>query len=170
MKWNKEKSGGMISTDGTSIYINPDYFIKRTVEGAKSDLIHEVHHVAFNHMTRCKAAGLDKIKYNIAADYFINLLMLDSGYEIDSTFIIDEKYRGMSVKAIYDSLKDNDIPPDYSPDIMEGDGTAESKEMEIKEIISRAVIQAEQANDYDSIPANLRREISELLEDRKSVV
>lgn len=164
--WDTQMSGGMLSTNGTNIYINPEYFLNRTMEGAKADLLHESYHVVFNHMDRAITAKLNFKRYNIAADYYINNMLKKSGVEIDDTFLYDRKYDGMAVKEIYDALNKEPEPKDYQPDVIVNEGTPEeqqARDMEIKDIISRAVVQAQMSNDYGSIPTSIKRFIDNLL-------
>jgi len=167
IEWNTKKSGGMLSTNGVNIFINPDYFVQRDIEGAKADLLHECYHVVFDHMSRCNEAGLEHVRYNQAADFYINNMLKEAGTIIDSTFLYDRKYKKMSLRQIYDDLQNKKPPKDYTPDIIPNDSpSAEEKEeisAQIKEIISRAVVQAEMSGDLGSVPAGVKRFIDTLL-------
>jgi len=167
IEWSVEKSGGMLGTDGISLFINPDYFMTRSYEGVKADLYHEVLHCAMGHIGYAKKHNLDPTQHNIACDFWINLQLKDSGTEIDSTFLFEDKYRNWSIKQIYDDLP-AEPPEDYVPDIKDnGDLPKEeqdAKEMEIKNLVSRAVVQAQMSNDYSSIPSELQRLVEELLD------
>lgn len=164
IEWDTVQSGGMLSTDGLNMYINPEYFIQRDEDGAISDLAHETYHVCFNHMERAKVAKLNFPRWNVACDYYINLMLRDAGFIIDKTFLIDEKYRDKSIKQIYNSLKNKDIPQNFKPDIIVSDQEKEeAQQAEIKEIISRAVTQVEMSQSYNHLPATLKRSIKNFL-------
>jgi predicted metal-dependent peptidase len=46
----------------------------------------------------------DPKRWNVACDYRINLYLKDSGLELDDTFLLDERFRGMDAEKIYDFL------------------------------------------------------------------
>ena len=166
IEWDKAMSGGMIATDGIHLYINPEYFLKRNYDGIKADLYHEVCHIFLGHIGFPQKNNLDPQKFNIAADYYINLQLTDAGTYLDDTFIFENKYRDWSIKAIYDDLPAQP-PKNFNPDIKNNGNLPkeeqDAKETEIKNLISRAVVQAQMANDYGSLPADLQRHIQELL-------
>lgn len=72
----------------------------------KGGLVHEIMHVIMAHALRRDNRG--HIKWNLAGDYAINLVIKDAGFELpnskDFKPLLDEKYRDWSAEKIYDSL------------------------------------------------------------------
>jgi predicted metal-dependent peptidase len=92
-----------MATDMMKIYYHPDFVEKIDEEAVVFVLAHEVLHIAFEHGVRLQMRH--PILWNIAADYAINLVLKDSGFDVLESALIDEKYRGMSADQIYDLLR-----------------------------------------------------------------
>jgi len=108
------------ATDGWDVMYNP-YFLMQTL---KTDaqrrllVLHESMHKAYQHLSVWKAlSDEDSNLANIAADHFVNLALMD---EDDGEGFLEmpemgiqpnPKYRGWSVKHIFDDLKKNPPPP-----------------------------------------------------------
>jgi len=161
VKW--EESIGMLATDAEYLIINPVYWVTRTIDGAITDLIHEVMHIILNHCQRCVDQSLNFKKYNYAADYVINLMLKELGLTVDSTFIYDRKYKGMSTEQVYALIPDP--PEDYKPDVISslGDKTPKEVDEQVKRLISVATVQTEMQDAWSDMPANIKRLIDELL-------
>ena len=96
-------------TDGLSMQINPDWYLKLPEMTRATVLMHELRHVGYLHPLR--AQGLNHEKFNRAADYAINIQLRDEGYSFDgSSPLLDPAFRGMSAEEIYDILPD---PPSH---------------------------------------------------------
>jgi predicted metal-dependent peptidase len=92
------------ATDMAKLYYNPDF-----IDSLPNDelvlfvLAHEVMHIALEHGMRLQ--GRNPQLWNIAADFAINLVLKDSGFEVWDKCLIDDKYKGMSADAIYEQLR-----------------------------------------------------------------
>jgi len=113
-------------TDGWDVLYNPKFI----TEYAATDpelrflVLHEATHKAYRHMATWRGLHEEDSRLaNLAADHFVNLSLqdTDSGAEFVKMLRVgvkpDPKYRGWSVKQIFDDLKQN--PPDEDG---QGDG------------------------------------------------
>jgi predicted metal-dependent peptidase len=131
------------ATDGQHLYVNPDFFNKLT-EGEKvMVLAHEVLHCALGHVWLERRGTRDAQKWNMAADYVINLILEQEVHrianepkniygqkgvqmEMAKDCLLDHKYKDMSAEEVYDTLPQNikiKIPmSDLRPDLGQGQG------------------------------------------------
>ena len=103
-------------TNGRDVYYGRDFVTKLNDKQMLFVVLHELSHIAWRHTTIWKYLyDKDPILTNCACDYVINLQLVDQdpqGREItfpthpDGTRmgLIDEKYRGMDSKQVYDLL------------------------------------------------------------------
>ncbi len=96
-----------MATDGTRLFINPKFGSELTVKEKVFVLTHEVLHCLLDHMTRMK--GKDQLKFNKAADYEINGLLVSDNVLTESDIrkikgLYDTKYLGMTVETIYNTM------------------------------------------------------------------
>ena len=70
-------------------------------------LVHEVMHCVLHHMSR--RGDRDPKKFNVACDYAINPIVIDSHFVLPEGGLIDDNYRNMSAEHIYSILPD---PPE----------------------------------------------------------
>lgn len=91
------------ATDMKVIRYNPDFFAPLTIGQIAFVLAHEVLHIAFAHGFR--RMERHPLGWNIAADYAINLLLKEAGFEFVEGGLLDEQYKGMSAEQIYEKLK-----------------------------------------------------------------
>lgn len=149
------------AVNGISIFINPKFFEKLSKGQRVFLLAHEAWHVALNHTLRFKAIPeANHSLFNMAADYVINLMLVDAGYEFIPEGLLDSKYRNMSTEQVYKSLLDGPEEQKPNPDHMdlkESDTDSDELKNKLDEIICKAAIQAEQANQYGSLPEDLKR-------------
>ena len=92
-------------TDGDQIGYNPDFFNRLTFREALCVLCHEILHIAFLHHLRI--VDRDPEKWNEACDYAINLILVDSGFDLPKGALLNKAYAGMSAEQIYSLLPDN---------------------------------------------------------------
>jgi predicted metal-dependent peptidase len=93
-----------MATDGKHLFFHPD-FVKNTSSGQlRGTIAHELLHCAFQHLWR--RGKREKMKWNYATDFAINLIVTKEGLEIPPNFLLDKKYEGMSAEKIYDLLPD----------------------------------------------------------------
>lgn len=92
----------LVATDGTTLYVNPENFNQLTIAEAKGALKHEVMHVAQLHNYRRE--GRDPRRWNHAADYAINPIILDEGGELPKGVLDGTPYKGQTTEQIYQHL------------------------------------------------------------------
>lgn len=93
-----------MATDGKHLFFDPD-FVKNTPPGQLRGIIaHEVLHCALQHLWRI--GKREKMKWNYATDFAINLIVTREGLELPPGVLLDKKYEGMSAERIYDLLPD----------------------------------------------------------------
>ena len=133
------------ATDGTCILFNPEFAEKLSDEEVVGVLAHETLHAAFLHVFRL--AGRHPVKWNVACDFAINLLLTQAGFKLpgkpmtweemaaageaarksgaqpESGHLLDPAYEGMSADAIYAKL-----PIQVIKINMAGQGTGEFTE------------------------------------------
>jgi predicted metal-dependent peptidase len=90
------------ATDGLRLYINPTFWLSLTDADRDFVLVHEVLHAALGHCWR--VGGRHRFKWNVAADYVINLIATKAGFKMptgDFEGLLDQKYDKMSVEEVY---------------------------------------------------------------------
>lgn len=90
------------ATDGVTLKINPKYWESLEFDERVGLLAHEVMHPAMLHHTR--RDWRDPFRWNVAADFAINLLLKDAGVKLPEGGCISEEYRNMSAEEIYNRL------------------------------------------------------------------
>ena len=74
----EDESIDTAATDGRRIIYSPEYMGMLTGSEIKFILLHELLHILLMHFSRRK--GRDRVIWNIATDYVINLTLRKSGY------------------------------------------------------------------------------------------
>jgi predicted metal-dependent peptidase len=92
-----------------NLIYNTEFVEKITFEETLGVVAHEVMHCALNVFGRRK--GRDMMIWNMAHDYAINLLILDSGLTLPEGVLINDKYRGWTAEQIYEDLVKNGEKP-----------------------------------------------------------
>lgn len=95
------------ATDGKSLIYNPTWFEKLRPEERIGFLAHEVMHVVFMHHLRRQERQPQK--WNVAADYVINLLLEQEGFILPSGGLLDSQYADMTTEHVYSILPE---PPE----------------------------------------------------------
>jgi predicted metal-dependent peptidase len=90
------------ATDGRAIYFNEDFVSNLTFEETIFLLAHEVLHVALGHHLR--RGERDLKAWNAAADFVINLLLLEAGFQLISGTLYDPWYAGWSTEQVYRAI------------------------------------------------------------------
>jgi predicted metal-dependent peptidase len=188
----QEKNAGKelptTATDGKSLFVNPEWAKKLDDDEKVFVLGHEVLHCALGHLWR--RGTRDAERWNMAADYAINLILQKSGLKAPKDCLLDAKYDGMSAEEIYDAmpkdmkgkkplcvfLKGNgggDGSPDGKGCQGEGDGHAHGGDIEIdapsakemetewKGLLAEAATAAKMQG---KMPAGMDRMIGDILE------
>ena len=94
-----------MATDGKYCYYNREFVESLSLDDLKFIMMHEVYHCAFFHHTR--RGYRDPKLWNIAGDYAINPILVNSGRKMPSTGLYDKKYDGWSAEKIYEDILDN---------------------------------------------------------------
>lgn len=105
------------ATDGWDVIYNPQFIEghAKTEQELRFLVLHEATHKAYRHLSVWQSLHDENPrKANIAADHFVNLALVDmdagEGFirMLDVGIKPDPKYRGMSVKQIFDALEDEE--------------------------------------------------------------
>ena len=153
-------------TDGMTVQYNPTFFASLNKKQRVALIAHEAWHPALLHITRMGSKDPDT--WCRAADYVVNQLLVDSGFELPPDGCQDHKYRGMSTDVIYDLLIQDKSPnaPKYDNDIVIPT-SAEAftqVDMKLKATLVKARTASEVAKERaGTIPAEVNRLIEELL-------
>lgn len=167
-KWDNSIQTG--ATDGINLFLNPKFFEGLDFAERVFLLAHETWHVVFKHMDRCRHR--DMVKWNIACDHVINLMLKDSGFKVIRGACCDDQYRDMSAEEIYDLLPDPDPndheghlqpPPGSQPGATQAEKAAyENWQNQVDSTISRAAAQAEKQGAAGSIPGEVERYLEKM--------
>jgi predicted metal-dependent peptidase len=162
--------------NGTQIGMNPYFYMKLAPGPRVTLLAHELWHTGFDHMSRLD--GRDLEIYNCAADFIINNMLDDHGFDFTNMHpLLDHQYDNMTTEQVYDLLIDDadfQPPSSYVPDICSGEGPAdeqgeipasalgsdimaplEGKSTDIKKSIARAVQVSKMSNEAGIIPGEI---------------
>jgi predicted metal-dependent peptidase len=100
-------------TDGLSITLGESFWDSLNDRQKLFLLLHEISHIILKHSLRASLLKFDKVNFklwNMACDFFINLMLMDDNdfgvYEFIEGGCIDQAYRDMSSEEIYKILKD----------------------------------------------------------------
>ena len=176
------------ATDGIRIYYNPFFMDSLSADELKMVLAHEVMHCACDHSGRMNERHIRK--WNVAADYAINLILKECDFNIPEGCLLDPIYKGMDAEEIYSKLPDNgkdgegysgdgygegenkyaDIDPGRCGGVIDptdenGRSLSEAERQEITEDWKISVAQAvQQAKAMGQLPGGLERFVDEVLE------
>ncbi len=156
-------------TNGQSMGFNPAFVATLTNDQLLALIAHEVMHCACGHPWR--EGGRDYKKWNRAADYAINPILVDAGMTLPDGGLIDPAYHGKSAEWIYDRLTDNpddsgtgdnlfgEVRP--SPDDVASDPNAESPQTESDwQQLTKQAIHA--AKSQGKLPGSMLRDLEEV--------
>lgn len=149
-----------LAVDGRQILYNPSFVEGLTPALTKSAIGHEVLHCVFDHVGRTN--GRNPRKYNQAADFVINQMLKDSGFEIGKGWLQDDKYIGMTSDQIYNMLPDTE-PGDNDPlDDITGTPSAPLTGDEVHQWKMATVQSANAARMMGKLPASMDRFVTDL--------
>ena len=94
-----------IATDGRAFYFNPGYIATLDFAQTQFVLAHEAMHCALAHFDRRHHRSVRR--WDVAADYAVNLLLIDDGLRAPPGALVNAEFRGLSAEEIYPL-----IPPD----------------------------------------------------------
>ena len=88
-----------MATDGRYCYYSREFVESLTAEEVQGVLAHEALHPAMLHHLR--RGDRDPNKWNMAADYAINPIIIEAGMVLPKEALLNPKYNGMSAEEIY---------------------------------------------------------------------
>jgi predicted metal-dependent peptidase len=148
-------------TNGRWIKYNTAFFMKQTPAKRLGLMVHEIMHVAYNHMGRL--LGKDMTKWNYATDYVINLQILDMGLELPAGGLVDRQYEGMSAEQVYDLIPDPPEDPAAQHFEMSDGEDPKALEEHITDILVKAATQARMSGKPGTIPGDILIMLDKLL-------
>jgi predicted metal-dependent peptidase len=157
-------------TNGVVLGYNRAFIKDISLEETKWLVAHEVMHLACLHHTR--RDNRKPSRWNVAADYAINGVLAEAGFNMPAGCLIDSRYEGKSAEAIYGMLpdpdKDEEQPGSDGFNNQPGEvkdapgGAAEQKQGEAKWRVNVAQA-AQQARSMGSLPAGVAQLIEDIL-------
>lgn len=111
-------------TDGEYFYYNKEFVESLTEDELLGVFVHETLHAALGHMWRRDKR--DPHRWNIAADYVVNLIAQENGFILPRDALSNYQYANMSVEEVYDKLPPS-IKMDVCPRCMGEDGQGSQK-------------------------------------------
>lgn len=160
-------------TNGVFMAWNPEFFLSLSSKSRVTVLAHEAWHIAYQHMFRCGNRCPDD--YNSAADYVINNMLDDNGYDMTGfPYLLDHQYDGKSTEEVYDIIHKNNpgMPNPQAGDFMAGSGMPDSitqgmspKAIEKKAMgnIMDAATVAKMSKQMGDLPGEVQQIINEFL-------
>ena len=156
-------------TDGTRIGVNPKFIESLDVEEIMFVLAHEVMHIAMMHPWRRE--GREPRKWNYAADYAENQVLVDAGFKMVEGGLLDAQYQDMHAEKIYAALpesKDGDGQGNgqgdgFRDELRDAPGDAAStaqSEAKAQSVIAQAAKVAQMAG---QLPGALKKLVDEAL-------
>jgi predicted metal-dependent peptidase len=152
------------ATNGTVIKYNTKFFMDLNPDERIFLMLHEAMHCAYLHIIR--GLNCDKHLFNIACDHVINLQLIERGFKMPKGGYADAAYTDMSAEEIYKILIQLPKPPpqDMDGDLQECDAPAELVEREMQDIVMRAALKSQMANEKPgAIPGEIQIFLNKLL-------
>lgn len=95
------------ATDGDLLLLNEEFMLSQSPEHFRSILLHEVLHMALEHIDRMKDVfESDPMTANIAADIVVNGIIQDNRFPLPSEAVTDDELKHLSVREIYSILRE----------------------------------------------------------------
>jgi len=149
-------------TNGTEIRFSPKFFLELDRDERVFLLLHESMHVAFLHMNRLNERKPQK--WNMAADYVINHMLIERGFKMPKGGLHDPQYAGMSTEQVYDLIPDDEAS-EFEMDLEPNPGDQKDFENDVADILVRAAIQSKiQGDSVGSIPGDIQIYLDNLLD------
>lgn len=150
------------ATDGSSIRINPNFFMSLDLDERIFLLVHESMHVALLHMTRL--GDKQHKKWNIACDHYINLMLIERGFKMPKNGLADRQYKGLSSDEIYALLPDPPLQDSFQMDLEPPKTPPEDLTREVEDILIQAAMQSKLQGDVPgTIPGDIEIFLNKLL-------
>ena len=167
-----------MGTDGLHLFYHPDFLKKTPIPQLQGVLAHEIGHIILKHLAR--AQNRDQMRWNVAADYAVNYLVLKE-FQLPPGVLNDPQWYDKSAEYIYNNLPLSKGKGEGTLDSHEGwknwgkdgkkggkDGTGASDtdpgDALEQEWAQRVAMAATQAKVQGKLPAHLESVIGELLQ------
>jgi predicted metal-dependent peptidase len=159
LRMSEDLSTKTLAVDGKTIFYNPDFVLKCSPGLRKATLAHEVMHCVFDHMGRLNQRS--PRRWNQAADYAINQILEDSGFDFEGTGLLNAAYAGMSADQIYTMLPPEDPNDGNDPldELMSGSTDPGATGVDWQIAATQA---AQAAKAQGKLPGSLERFIDEM--------
>lgn len=159
--------------DGTTLYINPDWFMSCDENKQMFVLLHEAWHLPFRDPIR-KASASNPEVMNQAQDHYNNLMIKHdpkNELTIPKDCLCDEKFTNWEKQEIYDYLlkhPEKQCESELSDDVGNGIGSGQNLSQDaldkldddIQKLVQRAAIQAKAAG--GEVPNEIQKELDNL--------
>lgn len=157
------------ATNGTDLFLNPDFFLSLNPNEQLTLVAHEAYHVALSHVLRLGDKNM-KV-WNIATDFAINLMLKKAGFTAIRGWLCDDQYEDMGADEIYQQLLQNaeKLPeaPDHlrKPTDEKGNVVDEAiAKQKLDKLVAKAATQAKMAGEnFGNMPGDLQRAIDAIL-------
>lgn len=108
------------ATDGKRLLVNEDWFSAQD-DGVRAFVsAHEAGHAVLLHCDQSRMAGKEPVRWNVAADHVVNLMLAECGMTAPADCLCDRKYRGLTVEQVYQRLTDEQGQPDKAQQGQQG--------------------------------------------------
>lgn len=155
----EDASRQTMAVDGRSMFYNPTFIESLSPGLTRACIAHEVMHCVYEHPSRRN--NRDHRRWNIAADYVINAVLTDCGFDFeDLPVLLNKAYDGMSTDQVYSLLPTNDRNLDPLDDCM--DAEAETLAIDATDWKIATIQAASTAKAMGKLPGNLERFIEEI--------
>lgn len=117
-----EGKGSLFKTaavDGKNLYYNADFILSLNEDERVFLVAHEVLHCVFGHLVR--RHDRDPQLFNMACDYVINAMLIESKMKMPQVGLYDPKYLDWSAEDVYDDLIKNGVEAKPTLDCHAGD-------------------------------------------------
>jgi predicted metal-dependent peptidase len=101
-----------MAVDGVHLYYHKDRILAINMGQLKGMICHETLHVALGHPWRAK--GRDPDRWNVAADYVINPMVISAGMELADGMLFAPEFDGLPSETVYARLGKKDGDPNAS--------------------------------------------------------
>lgn len=126
MKMVEEAAVPTMATNGELVLYNPDFVDKLSVTELKGVLAHEVMHAGLGHHWRI--GDRDLMTWNKAADYAVNDIILNSGFELPEGHLYDACYHDIATEELYQKLFQENPPGGGSQEQGSGQGDGQDEQ------------------------------------------
>ncbi len=132
--------------------------------------MHEVRHFVYDHFTR--GSTFDPEIWYYAQETFINLEVLEDGYELPPTRWKDPQFKGMSDVQVYEAMMENPDKyrkPDWKSDVRKGSNHCKKPipehliQQHIQQALVQAHVEANMKGAAHSIPGSIKVKLEKLL-------